>query len=89
MSDWKPIESAPRDGTHLLLYSAEWTRHAVNTDARSFAGGREPAPAFARIRGVYEGRWSDVGACWYSVTRHKFLSPPTHWMPLPDPPEGE
>jgi hypothetical protein len=48
--EWQPIETAPRDGTRVLLWD----------------GGPE----------AYIGYWS--GDSWISY--------PSHWMPLPDPP---
>lgn len=60
---WQPIESAPKPGVELLLYSA--------TDESWGVGGLHEVP-FAN--GVYT--WT---AC---------SSSPTHWMPLPPPPEA-
>ena len=55
---WMPIESAPRDGTHILL-------------------GRKGEPV---CEGFYDD-WSDgQWACAFT---------PTHWRPLPAPPEAK
>ena len=65
MSEWQPIETAPKDGTRILTASrhnsgwwlivAEW-------------GGKSPP------------RWIDsfIG---------RTAQSPTHWMPLPEPPQ--
>lgn len=74
MSEWKPIESAPKDGRKILLwFSDTWRRpgHArfghwlpdVKTKERFVQGGW--------VCGL--NRW------------HNF---PTHWMPLPEPPDN-
>ena len=68
--NWQPIETAPKDGTEVLVFWPYWSR--------------KPFIAF------YSG---DVGG-WDG---ERCLSPthceayaeraPTHWMPLPEPPE--
>jgi len=62
---WQPINTAPKDGTWVLTFSAPW---AV-------------APAVLRWHG---DRWWDD-----EVERPGVIEAwwPTHWMPLPNPPE--
>ena len=54
-SGWQPIETAPKDGTPILVFD-------------------EGAICIATFADDY---WWDNGA---------MTIPPTHWMPLPDPP---
>jgi Protein of unknown function (DUF551) len=61
MNEWQPIETAPRDGTEILL----------------FARGQHDDV----YRGV--GQWSEHSNSWF----WSFAIRPTHWMPLPEPPE--
>jgi hypothetical protein len=61
---WQPIDSAPKDGRFVLLFSA----------CR--------APRFAQN----VGKWRDTHGEWYSLDMHVVIDP-THWMPLPAPPE--
>lgn len=61
--DWQPIESAPRDGTTVLLFAPGWD-----------------APKTGWTYGKDE--WQD---CPYSVARADYA--PTHWQPLPPPPQ--
>lgn len=71
---WQPIETAPKDGTHVLLWF-EWHDLPVVGDFRygrwwsvHSLGGNLPRPN---------------GMDWEEVMR------PTHWMPLPLPPATE
>ena len=67
MSEWQPIETAPKDGTRVLasqsghVFTARW------------------APGFAA---VYPG---GGGPGWYDEILDR-RAQPTHWMPLPAPP---
>jgi hypothetical protein len=56
---WQPIETAPKDGTVLLVHGE---------------------------RGVELG-WC-VLSRWYWHGRNSVTEQPTHWMPLPEPPDG-
>jgi hypothetical protein len=65
---WQPIETAPKDGTEVLL----WIK------------GDEESPR--------KGRWEERldlrrGHKW-CVAYGWCEDTPTHWMPLPEPPEG-
>jgi hypothetical protein len=62
MSQWQLIETAPKDGTEVLLYS-----HYLR---QMFIGGY-----------VRRGAWKLFGH------RDLYETEPTHWMPLPAPPE--
>lgn len=65
---WLPIESAPKDGTLILVGTPFW--YAA---CRSFNMGRwwTYAPPLYGERPTLDGRAED----------------PTHWMPLPAPPQ--
>ena len=74
MSEWKPIETAPKDGTDVILLwkgSVEFGWYNVQRN-----------PKF--------GEWSFYfsGSAAYSASNRDPNCPnPTHWMPLPDPPK--
>lgn len=73
-TEWKPIESAPKDGTRILLYA---------TLRGSSLGGCDRGKNYGEwiVLGAWEveyGMWWDGSQC----TVH-----PTHWMPLPAAPE--
>ena len=74
MSEWQPIETAPKDGDYVLVSNGRgvWV---------------------ARFKDVYQSGWKP--ACpWQSMMLNHDHIPsverkghPTHWMPLPEPPE--
>ena len=71
MSNWQPIDTAPKDGTDILLFRSG----AVHR-------GRWEKQRYHERPKPY---WSDdlergLGVIW--CREH----PPTHWMPLPEPP---
>lgn len=77
MSEWQPIETAPRDGTRILLFT-QWRGDEISPEPFSEIQIGEwdegnPAP------GVWHRR-----AGW-SVEK---VGDATHWMPLPPAPDG-
>lgn len=73
---WQPIETAPKDGTQLLLWCA---RHRGRVEIGSF----RPDDGFADDEPLWLDNSYDDFSCGY-VSRP--LSP-THWMPMPSAPE--
>ena len=76
--EWLPIESAPKDGTEVLLYGI-WAGeiHGESKspviDIGSWAGGSSDYAG----NDWWQLSTGDAYACWMR---------PTHWMPLPPPP---
>lgn len=68
MSEWKPIETAPRDGTKVLL--------------GRFSKGCEHD---GRIRVDWWRTHMKAGYTGFGHFNPEYW-PPTHWMPLPEPP---
>lgn len=64
MADWQPIETAPKDGTRVLLHTPDTHRYS---------------PVL--------GSWSDFEERWEEWGDY-YPCYPTHWMPLPEPPEA-
>lgn len=88
MSEWKPIDSAPKDGTQILGYGlAEWQ-----------SGGDskvEADPARSKLHTLVifwdapqEWEYRTQGR-WLSVSNNPYndVVSPTHWMPLPEAPK--
>lgn len=70
---WQPIETAPKDGTRVLL----WIVHCNAKYATS--------PFEEGWIGACIGSWSEHnggGFTWYGI-----YGTPTHWRPLPAPPK--
>jgi hypothetical protein len=77
MSQWQPIESAPKDGTWFLAWSGTIFQGGLVTKAKWDADltAKKPRPMW-----TYAESW--IGR------HHMKLHQPTHWMPLPAPPEA-
>lgn len=73
MSEWLPIESAPKDGTHILLFNKLWDDPLVGWWSINY---RENEECWNDWDGKI-GRDSDV----YEPSKDHT---PTHWCPLPD-----
>ena len=80
---WWPIETAPKDGTHIIAWSPHYKPHVAVVYGRQFGPFTryEKAEGSDLYRQVRDGAW----VCWDGgpVSCWK----PTHWMPLPAPPE--
>ena len=85
MSDWMDIETAPKDGTLVLVYCREESvtslhgniavaRHAHDVE------WEDGAPMSQWEYGEYDTPHATSGKGGYVVTA-------THWMPLPEPPK--
>lgn len=70
---WQPIETAPKDGTVVLVWPIDWQCSATgspNTD-------------------MWICQWSDFYNRWVEAAGEEYFGPqtPTHWAPLPEPPK--
>ena len=66
--NWRPIETAPRDGAEILLLTPEGVIEG----------------AWSSPMDEWEVVWLDLHGCGCCSSG---TAQPTHWMPLPDPPE--
>ena len=84
---WRDIESAPKDGTCVLVYFSRLTWRDMQGNPCSFGELRDHVERF-------ETGWFQDGQWYESGTGHDMFEgwqteeqQPTHWMPLPPPPE--
>ena len=79
---WQPIETAPRDGTWVMLTGGSCIEYRWD-------GDNEPTcvagqwTAYLNGREV-QGHWQFA---WYDGGYYGRYDNPTHWMPLPEPPK--
>lgn len=83
MSEWKPIETAPRDGTWFMICNAE-------DDFDSYEiGCYDPYYCWSYVEvgdGLYRHVREDEPA--YEWRGFNNMHRATHWMPLPEPPNS-
>lgn len=76
MSGWQPIETAPKDGTSIILC------RGADADGLPI----EPLGLFCQCAAW----WGDEGGRWVvyadQIQDPDLFFAPTHWMPIPDPP---
>ena len=71
--EWQPIETAPKDGTEILLkFHCDGPRSSASVSA--------VAITFASYGLINHGFWKSRPNHWISPDM------PTHWMPIPKPP---
>lgn len=87
MSDWKPIETAPKDGSVIRVTHNRWIhgKFAPAYDACWGVGLPHKIDGYTGLDGpvlakhryvVNEGK-----PCWLDKDRRKMVATPTHWMP--------
>ena len=80
MSDWQPIETAPRDGITILIFGKP---NNLTIDENTLV-------TFAKAA-AYTAAWDEIDEA-FCLSGGSWLGPfvePTHWMPLPTPPEAK
>jgi hypothetical protein len=80
MSKWQSIETAPKDGTRILLFFPKINR----CNQRQEFGQWEEQKYHKNPKPYWSGDWEPI----FGI-RHYMSNPPTHWMPQLPPPENE
>lgn len=70
MIEWRPIETAPRDGTEILVFEP----------AKGEYGSQYIAVVSFKEQGWNGPKWYET------LNEEHTVDEPTHWMPLPKPP---
>jgi len=91
VAGWQPIDSAPKDGTEVLLYAPATVYEGTPVEARLTYGhwsAPSDTPRLKYVDGfapepVYED-WEPYWASWDGGFTEE--SPPTHWRALPPAP---
>lgn len=78
MSKWKPIETAPKDGTRILLW--------FPNDAVAVSGLWYKYPEEREGPHVFSESFFDWSVDNDLIIMDDLNKYPTHWMPLPEPP---
>lgn len=71
---WQPIETAPRDGTEVLVWCSRNNEMYVCVYYKKADDDKAPSP------------WLYAVSDYYQTDPYHVVSNPTHWMPLPPPP---
>lgn len=78
--EWKPIETAPKDGSYILIINSIYQgEHPFTGD--SFSDDLR-LPRVARFVENNRSNWR------YSDGMYDSMYEPTHWTPLPTPPHA-
>lgn len=77
MMKWQTMETAPKDGTRILVHSNE------------FYHDSEMAVVYWKELKTYHGIYGNWEVTCFGGHDAESEVEPTHWMPLPEPPDTE
>lgn len=92
MSQWQPIEIAPKDGTRILIHVPHGSRHDEFYYGTNSARWDDHVECWVVGGELWDdacfliGSRSDEVVTLYGVEPKEPDEQPTHWMPLPEPP---
>lgn len=85
---WQPIETAPRDGTVVKLLIPYEPSIFSEEQCADVGYWQDWSQASMKRMGMDWEKWG--GGCWrFNGDDGEFDIQPTHWMPLPSPPEPQ
>lgn len=80
--EWQPIETAPKDGTRILLLEAGNVYLGLWDSNFGISEIYDPEAD----QYVNRPAWTDGTVKSWGYEEQNEIEQPTHWMPLPDPP---
>lgn len=85
--NWRPIDTAPRTGEHILLFTSE----GISIEGWWIEGTPDLPDEMGHDAGwVSVGFGTHPGRSFGNPEYYRGpIDPPTHWQPLPQPPESE
>ena len=83
-SNWQPIDTAPKDGSSVLLYWPANARYRASTAIGHWVDKQEMAYGKEISRSQF---WTRPHPFFYGLDPEDDPKP-SHWMPLPAPPQG-
>ena len=84
---WRPIKSAPRDGTHILIYNG--LDNGCTTSIQSNIAVARFSHEWHRKNGSITTAW-EYGTYDSATSKYgkgSYVIDATHWQPLPKPPQ--
>ena len=84
---WQPIETAPKDGTAVLLFGGQPDRHSDYTCGYCDDALDLPSKCVVAWWEAYDGALGYWRCGSYDNGVYGEWEDPTHWMPLPEPPQ--
>ena len=86
MNEWQPIETAPKDGSEIIAWRSDYDCLLVRWGCvGEFMTEREIEQWDLDEDSLYQEDW--FCADFITGSRLEGSEIPTHWMPLPEPPE--
>jgi hypothetical protein len=83
MSEWQPIETAPKDETEVFLWIPGVSNYPI---AGHYTSAERVEEDYGDPEYMEEGWYLGYG---YPGDLGEETYEPTHWMPLPNPPKSE
>jgi hypothetical protein len=71
--NWQPIETAPKDGSYIVVWPPTWNKGVSCAKWNSDRFSAKPRPYWQRLDAMQ--------------TTQSRLKTPTHWAPIPLPPD--
>lgn len=80
MTEWQPIETAPKDGSDIIAFFPAENKHGIDNFH----------PQVIAVVSFQERGWWEISnvSGWEMETEIDSHEGPTHWMPMPEPPRS-